>query len=67
MAYKEVTADNYGIIIHHPPDNKYVIGWWQIEQDGFRNWLNHLSEKRWFNDDMSREFTDLCIDHFNWN
>ena len=67
MVNKEVTADNYGITINHPLEHKYVIGWWQIEQDGFRHWHDHLIEKRWFSDEMSREFTDLCIDHFNWD
>lgn len=67
MANKEVTADNYGLTINHPPEQKYVIGWWQIEQDGFSHWHNQLMEKKWFSDEMSRKFTDLCIEHFNWS
>lgn len=67
MANKEVTTDNYGITINHPPQQKYVIGWWQIEKDGFRHWHNHLSEKRWFDDTLSRQFTQTCQKHYNLN
>lgn len=63
MADKEVTADEYGITIHHPPSGTYIIGWWQIEKDGFLHWFSHLSEKRWFTGDISRKFTELCGEH----
>lgn len=67
MENQEVTTDNYGITIHHPPAQKYVIGWWQIEKDGFRHWLNHLSEKRWFSDRLSQLFIKMCRMHYNLN
>ena len=67
MANHEVIADKYGITIIHPPEQKYVIGWWQIEQDGFTHWRDHLSEKIWFTEEMDSSFTALCIEHFNWH
>lgn len=45
MEFKEVTADNYGITINIPSSTKYTVGWWQIEQDGFTYWHDHLKEK----------------------
>ena len=67
MEVIKVTADNYGITITLQPSRKYIVGWWQIERDGFTHWLNHLSEKRWFTEDISRRFADICREHYNWN
>ena len=67
MIHNEVTADNYGITFTLPPTGKYTIGRWQIEQDGFTKWHSHLQEKHWFSDTVRRRFTDLCVEHFNWN
>ena len=67
MENKDVTADNYGITFNLPHTHKYTVRWWQIEQDGFTKWHDHLREKSWFTDAASRKFIDLCIEHFNWN
>ena len=65
MKIIEVTASSYGIAIHLPNAQTYEIGWWQIEKDGFTSWHNHLSEKEWFSDEVSRRFTDLCMERTN--
>lgn len=67
MEFKEATADKYGITFILTHTKKYIIGWWQIEQDGFTHWFNHLQDKNWFSDSASRKFSYLCIEHFNWN
>lgn len=66
MANIEVTAGKYGITFILP-STKYIVAWWQIEKYGFSNWHNHLRDKNCFTDEASRKFTDLCIDHFDWN
>lgn len=66
MANIEVTAGTYGITFNLPTA-KYVVGWWQIEQYGFTSWHNQLRDKNWFSDEVSRRFSDLCIEHYNWN
>jgi hypothetical protein len=67
MNKNNVYADKYGIHITTPQGNDYAIGWWQIEQDGFTSWLNHLQDKSWFTEDMKQKFTDLCFEKCNWN
>lgn len=64
METVEVSAMKYGIHFTLPDGNTYPIAWWQIEKDGFIHWHDHLKEKRWFSDEMSRKFTDLCMVHF---
>lgn len=66
MGNIEVSAGTYGITFFLPT-TKYVVGWWQIEQDGFTSWHNQLRDKNWFTDEAGRKFTDLCIVHYNWN
>lgn len=66
MDNQTIVAGKYGITINLNP-SKYVVGWWQIEQDGLTKWLDHMREKSWFTDELSRAFTDMCIDHFNWD
>ena len=66
MGNIEVSAGTYGITFFLPT-TEYVVGWWQIEQDGFTSWHNQLLDKNWFTDEASRKFTDLCIEHYNWN
>ncbi len=66
MGNIEVSAGIYGITFNLPT-TKYIVAWWQIEQDRFTSWHDQLRDKNWFTDDTSRKFTDLCIEHFNWN
>lgn len=58
-----VKAEKYGILFIHPNSDTYPVSWWQIAKDGFTYWHNHLMEKRWFTDELSRQFTDLCMEH----
>ena len=66
MANIEVTSGEYGITFILPTTT-YNVGWWQIQRDGFASWHNQLRDKIWFTDDVSRAFTDLCIEHFSMN
>ena len=63
MAQTTIHADQSGITIHLPNLQPYHIGWWQIEKDGFSYWHNHLMEKSWYNDELSRKFADMCMEH----
>lgn len=51
------------ISISLPNGEAYRIGWWQIEKDGIVFWHNHLRDKRWYTEEVSREFTQLCLEH----
>ena len=62
MAYNEVNTDAYGVIFHISPHITYTIGWWQIDKDGIDYWHNHLKEKSWFSDEMSRRLKELYQD-----
>lgn len=63
MEATKVIAKKFGIHFLHPNGDSYCVGWWQIEKDGFSYWHNHLKEKTWFTDELSREFTDICLEY----
>lgn len=63
MVTTQVKAMKYGIHFTLPTGDTYSIGWWQIDKDGFPYWHNHLKEKTWFTDELSRKFSDLCYEH----
>lgn len=67
MKKYEVTADQYGITFNIPHPGHYSVGWWQIAQDGFEEWYNHLMDKRWFTESAKHRFTVLCFAYFNMN
>ena len=58
MGNKEVTTDKNGITFH-PPTHTYMIEWWKLEYDGLAKWLEHLSEKRWFTDNMYTRLIEI--------
>jgi hypothetical protein len=45
----------------------YTIAAWQIERDGLEWWLNHLEEKRWFDDKMRTDFILAWYDYEKTN
>lgn len=67
MAKTDIYADSHGIIFLINSTIRYPIGWWQIAKDGFSHWFNHLSEKRWFTNELGWKFTELCATHFQHN
>lgn len=44
--------------------SQYEISLEQIKKDGIRKWIEHLSDKNWFDDKSRRDFVSLMLFEF---
>lgn len=61
MKKNSIYADISGIHIPQPSGSQHTITWDNIRRTGYDLWIRHLSEKRWFTEELRNSFFQSCI------